>query len=92
MALLFEHGYLCRNCEDEFCGYPSGFRLSDALPLCGRCTEMGVEEGMATRVEPQRVMEAVNNGGIVRVGILIIVVIFAITLAVYAAFSAEGLR
>lgn len=92
MALLFEHGYLCRNCEDEFGGYPAGFRLSDALPLCGRCTELGMEEGVATCFERGNVMPAVNNSGIAKVGIFFIVVAFAVALAVYAMFFAESLR
>lgn len=92
MALLFEHGYLCRNCEDEFGGYPAGFRLSDALPLCGRCTELGMEEGVAAHSGQQVALPAVNNGGIAKIGILVIVFVFALALVVYAALSSEGLR
>ena len=90
MELRFKPYYICRNCEDEFDNFPEGERLSDHLPLCLRCTELGVEEGVAMRYggHPDQVA-ATHNGGIAKIGIFVIIVCFAIALAVYASFSRQ---
>lgn len=74
--LQFEHVYICRNCEEEVRGYPFGYRIADRLPLCKRCTRLGIREGIPVSETIEN--DALSNTVLYFVGACILV--FAVIL------------